>query len=77
MVQGCSNAIIQSNTLTENSGHGLEIDWSTTVTAVGNYIFDNRDEGIYVYDCQNCTLTGNFVSGNHWSGVLFNLVMVT
>jgi parallel beta-helix repeat protein len=70
MVQGCSNAIIQSNTLTDNSGHGLEIDWSTTVTAVDNYIFGNRDEGIYAYDCQNCTLTGNFVSGNHWSGVL-------
>jgi nitrous oxidase accessory protein len=69
-VQGCSNTTISDNALTDNYGHGLELDWSNNLYVINNFISDNSNEGIYVYDCQNCSVEGNVVSGNHWSGVL-------
>ncbi|HUW48600.1 MAG TPA: NosD domain-containing protein, partial [Patescibacteria group bacterium] len=69
-VQGCSNTTISGNNLTNNYGHGLELDWSTDVDVLNNSVSENSNEGIYVYDCQNCSIEGNTVSGNDWSGVL-------
>jgi parallel beta-helix repeat protein len=70
IVQGCSNATVSDNNLTDNYEHGLELDWSSNVDVVGNFISGNQDEGIYVYSCQNCCVERNTVSGNHWSGIL-------
>ena len=70
IVQGCSNTTVSDNNLTNNYGHGLELDWSNNVDVLNNSVSENLNEGIYVYDCQNCSIEGNTVSGNHWSGVL-------
>ncbi len=39
---------------------------------IDGFTIQNGDHGIYVYHCNNCTVSGNVISDNHYFGVLLD-----
>lgn len=61
---GVLNNRITENTIFENNGIGLHIDYCFNHTITGNNVHDNIDYGIYISGGANHTINGNSVSGH-------------
>jgi parallel beta-helix repeat protein len=55
-----------------NYQHGIYVEWSRRSRIIGNWIYDNADRGIQLYDdAQQTTIAGNVIDGNG-EGVIFS-----
>lgn len=59
-----SNLKVTDNVFKGNGREGLEIELSQTAVVAGNYIIDNLNSGIFVFDSGDVDIWNNTLSGN-------------
>jgi nitrous oxidase accessory protein len=65
-----NNNIVINNTASNNSAHGILLDYSSNNTLAGNTASNNYFTGIYLGSSDNNTLAGNTANSNYNFGIL-------
>ena len=65
---GNVSSLIQSNTISGNSAHGIYLLNPSNVTISGNYISSNGGDGICLNNCMG-QISNNTITANNWDGI--------
>ena len=76
LTQSSTGALIQGNTITNNSDEGCHLSGPTDRDAahrvVGNVVTNNSVEGIYLLNANGNTIENNLISGQGTAGIYLN-----